>query len=186
MYIGLLQRSAKLPDCPHDRPWFVGLEARRHPRRHHLLGAFRRDLRSLRSLRLHHSLPGGDFLGTGNKVVVGCGHGYRCFRQEAHQIRRTPTQGLEVRASSTTDVRALPRACLPMWPKGWPCVEAAGATSALGHLRTLERGSGMSALSPEADKHYRHQYLLSATNGRGGGESGASHFQIERSFMIAS
>ena len=61
-----------------DRPWFVGLEARRHPRRHHLLGAFRRDLRSLRSLRIHHSLPGGDFLGTGNKVVVGCGHGYRC------------------------------------------------------------------------------------------------------------
>ena len=78
MYIGLLQRSAKLPDCPNDRPWFVGLEARRHPRRHHLLGAFRRDLRSLRSLRLHHSLPGGDLLGTGNKVVVGCGHGYRC------------------------------------------------------------------------------------------------------------
>ena len=32
----------------------------------------------------------------------------------------------------------------------------------------------MSALPPEADKHCRHQYLLSATNGRG--EENPSHF----------
>ena len=66
-----------------DRPRFVGLEARRYAHRHHPPSTLGLNLRSLRALRVHRFLPGGDLLGTGNEVVVIGDTVIAVFRQEA-------------------------------------------------------------------------------------------------------